>query len=283
MNYSSKGKLLIISSILLFVLAVIPQGNVQAYYSYGYGSSLYGGLYGSSLYGGLYGGLYGSSLYGGLYGGLYGSSLYGGLYGGLYGSSLYGGLYGGLYGSSLYGGLYGGLYGSSLYGGLYGGLYGSSLYGGLYGGLYGSSLYGGLYGGLYGSSLYGGLRYGLAEQAGTWTGTWSTTTTKSVVYATGPITLNLVLDPVLPTAVSGYVQLVGNPVLGVIVDVTGEILNNQIILSGAGLGIGSQTIQIDIVCSLTSPTDMTGTYTQINSTSIIGTGSFIASLAPAVI
>jgi hypothetical protein len=97
------------------------------------------------------------------------------------------------------------------------------------------------------------------------------------------MTLNLVVDPVIPTAVSGYVQMVGNPNLGVIVDVTGEILNNQIILSGSGLGIGSQTIQLDLVCTLTSSTSMTGSYTQINSSSIIGTGSFTATLLPPVI
>ncbi len=129
----------------------------------------------------------------------------------------------------------------------------------------------------------GGLgRYGLAEQAGTWAGTW-TGSTKTLAYITGPISLNLVIDPVIPTVVSGYVQLVGNPNLGVLVDVTGNILNNQIILSGAGLGIGSQTIQLDLVCTLTSTTEMTGTYTQINSSSIIGTGSFTATLLPPVI
>ncbi|MGA1869330.1 MAG: hypothetical protein ACMUJM_12390 [bacterium] len=123
----------------------------------------------------------------------------------------------------------------------------------------------------------------VAEQFGTWQGTWSSVDTKTVVYATGPVTLNLIEDPVLPTAVAGYVQFVGNPILGVIVDVVGEVLNNQVILSGSGLGIGSQTIQIDIVATLISPTEMTGTYTQINSSSIIGTGGFAATLLTPVV
>ena len=176
--------------------------------------------------------------------------------------------YSGLYGSSLYGGMYG----SSLYGGLMGGMYGSSMYGGLYG----SSMYGGL-GGLYGSSLYGGLgRYGLAEQAGTWSGIW----TSGLV--SGPMTLNLVTDPILGT-LSGYVQLLGNAYLGTLVSVTGTVLNNQIIISGSGLGLGSTNYTIDVVGTLTSTTTMTGTYTLINSSSIKQTGSFNLTLLTPVV
>jgi len=287
----SRSRLLIIASLFLFsLIAILPQKVAQAYYGGGlYGSSLYGGLYGignlsgsgsalGSVYysGGGFGGLGGS-----MYGGLYGSSLYGGLYGSMYGGLYGSSMYGGLYGSSLYGGMYGGLYGSSLYGGLYGssmygGLYGSSMYGGMYGG--GLGLYGGLYGGL------GLSRYGLAEQVGSWAGTWNNITTKgAVVVASGPITINLVQDPVLPNTVAGYVQVVGNPFLGTIVDVTGQIINSQVILTGTGISAKGKSIVLDVVCTLTTPTDMFGDFTMTQSSTIVSTGSFTAALAPAVI
>ncbi|MEW6378396.1 MAG: hypothetical protein AB1611_02180 [bacterium] len=237
-------RVVVVLSVLLFALAGISANKADAYYGLG---SMYGGYGG--LYGGLYGGMYG--IYGGLYG-LYGGGLYGGLYG----------MYGGLYG--LYGGLYG-LYGM---GGLYG-LYGGGLYG-----LYGV---GGLYG-LYGGGLYGlgGLRYGLAEQTGTWEGLWSSG------LVSGPMTLNLVSDPLFGT-LSGYVQLLGNPTLGSLVSITGSALNSQIILSGSGIGLGGMTFTIDIVGTLTTATTMDGTYTLTNSTSLVETGSFKLSLLTPVI
>jgi len=154
-----------------------------------------------------------------------------------------------------------------------GGLYGSSMYGGMMGGMYG-----GLYGSsMYGSSLYGGLgRYGFAEQAGTWSGLWSSG------LVSGPMSLNLVADPVLG-GLSGYAQLLGNPTLGSLVTVTGTSLNNQIIISGSGIGLGGMTFTLDIVGTLTSTTTMTGTYTLINSSSLVETGSFTLSLLDPVI
>ncbi|MEW5803940.1 MAG: hypothetical protein AB1847_17735 [bacterium] len=245
----SKVKVAITLSFLFFALMSMSAQKADAYYGMGLGS-LYGGLYGGGY--GLYGGLYGGY---GMYGGLYGMGMYGGLYGM--------GMYGGLYGMGMYGGLYGGY-------GMYGGLYGMGLYGGLYGM--------GLYGGLYGSSLYGygGLRYGLAEQAGTWEGLWSSG------LVSGPMTLNIVVDPVLG-GLAGYVQLLGNPTLGSLVDVTGTSLNNQIILSGSGIGLGGMTFTIDITGTLTSTTAMTGTYTLINSSSLVETGSFQLGLLTPVI
>ncbi|MGA1868210.1 MAG: hypothetical protein ACMUJM_06650 [bacterium] len=308
MKFTAQSTLFIILSFLLFFSALVSPSNAQYYGSYGlYGSygglygGYYGGLYGSSLYGGYYGGYYGSSLYGGLYGGLYGSSLYGGYYGsslygssygGLYGSRLYGGYYGGLYGSSLYGGYYGGYYGSGLYGGLYGGsyggLYGSRLYGGYYGGLYGSSLYGGYYGGYYGSGLYGGLygnlyglsglRYGLAEQTGLWQGIWSIGT------ASGSMTLNLVEDPAIPGVLTGYVQLIGNTTLPSLISLTGEILNDQIILTGDNGLNGGAFVVIDVSGILISPTDMEGEYILTSGTgTVIETGQFQVTLTTPVI
>ena len=78
-------------------------------------------------------------------------------------------------------------------------------------------------------------------------------------------------------------QLLGNPYLGSLVSVTGEILNNQIYIEGSGTGIGNQNIKIEIIATLTSATSMIGTYTMINSTSIISTGAFDAELLPALI
>jgi hypothetical protein len=288
---------LLIFSFALCVFTVSLWTPAQAYYSsYGvsglsssYGSAgLYGSLYGGGLYGGMYGGLYGSSLgsYGGLYGSMYGG-LYGGMYGGLYGSSLglYGGGYGlGMYGgglSSLYGGLYGGLYGSmygGLYGGsMYGGLYGSSL--GLYGGGYGLGLYGGGLSSLYGG-LYGGLgRYGLAEQTGLWTGTYSNGLTF------GSMTLNLVEDPVVVGALSGYVQLLGNAVLPTLVSITGQNVNGQITLTGSNGLAGGKLVAIDIAATLISPTEIDGDYslTLTNLGTVPETGSFKVTLTTPVI
>ena len=198
---------------------------------------------------------------------------YGYGYGGL--SGLGGGLYGysNLYGS---GGLYGGLYGL---GGL-GGLYGYGGLSGLGGGLYGySSLYGGggLYGGLYG--LGGGLRYGLAEQAGTWEGLWWLD-----FISPGPMTLVLVQDPLITTSLTGTVQLLNNAVIPTIVDVTGELLNNQIILTGTGLDVTGVAVDVQIVGTLSSPTEMDGNYTIIKlPKTVVENGAFQLTLTTPVL
>jgi len=116
-----------------------------------------------------------------------------------------------------------------------------------------------------------------AEQVGTWKGSW---TSEGVA---GPLTINLAEDPLLASLLSGYAQLLGNPYLGSLVSVTGEILNNQIYIEGSGTGIGNQNIKIEIIATLTSATSMIGTYTMINSTSIISTGALDAELLPAII
>ena len=116
-----------------------------------------------------------------------------------------------------------------------------------------------------------------AEQVGTWQGSWNSE------GVAGPLTINLAVDPLVGTLLSGYVQLLGNPYLGSLVSVTGETLNNQIYIEGSGLGIGSQNIKIEIIATLTSATSMVGTYTMINNTSIISTGAFDAELLPSII
>ncbi|MEW6381644.1 MAG: hypothetical protein AB1611_18860, partial [bacterium] len=172
-----------------------------------------------------------------------------------------------------YGGLMGGLYG--LYGG---GLYGySGLMGGLYG-LYGGGLYG--LGGLYGGGLYGlgGLRYGLAEQAGTWEGLWW------VVYASAnPMTLTIVQDPLIPTTLTGTVLLANNGIIPTLIDVTGQLLNNQVILTGTGLSVTATTVTVQIVGTLSSPTDMAGNYTITQSKTVLETGAFQLTLTVPVV
>ena len=304
----SKAKTVCTLFLCIVFIVCITEGTAKAYYGSGLGSSLYG----------LYGGGYGS--YGG-YGGLYGGGLYSsyGGYGGLYGGGLYGsyGGYGGLYGGGLYGsyGSYGGLYGGGLYGsyGGYGGLYGSMYgMGGLMVGLYGSmfspfglqnmylsistgnglnyqvpfmqgapllgiaGLYNSLFPNLFNSVSPSPAAIVAAEQAGTWEGLWSSGA------VSGPMTLNLIEDPIFGT-LTGFVQLLGNPTLGSLVDVTGEVLNNQIFVSGSGIGLGGMTFKIDVTGTLTSPETMTGNYTLINSTSVVETGSFELALIPPII
>ncbi|MGA1843636.1 MAG: hypothetical protein ACMUIS_03630 [bacterium] len=297
--------IVIIILVLVVPLAVSP-GN--AYFGT-FSSGFYGGL-GSYGLGGLYGmGLYGlGGMYGGSYG-LYGLSGLGGLYGlgGIYGL---GGLYGmGLYGlGGMYGGSYG-LYGLSGLGGLYGlglgglcglsGLYGLSGLSGLggLGGLYGLGGLSGL-GGLLGSmGLLGNLGLGntitqstptqtavlTAEQAGTWSGTWTSLVTlkggfmdMSLVedVLTGVLSgqVNLFLNKVtnsIPADVTGYLTTVGPGSLG-ITGTGGAVAT--FILSGGNQSFFSSLVlvpvftsaiplyTINLVCVMTSPVTMTGTY-----------------------
>ena|GEM_PF-927156 len=250
----SQVKTLLISFLCLLMVSLSP-GVTKAYYG-----GLYGGLYG----------LYGMGLYGGLYG-LYGMGLYGGLYG-LYGMGLYGGLYGGY-------GLYSGLYG--LYGGLYGGIMSPFGLQNMYFTIdTGSGLtyqvpflqiapflgIAGLYTSLF-PYLFNPPAAAApvaAEQAGFWQGLWSNN-----IYS-GPMTLNLVADP-LTQALTGTAQLLTNYTLGVSVPVSGVALNGQVIVSGTGIGIGSQTFELDINGLLTSTTTMGGSYSLIN----LGSGAVV--------
>ena len=285
-----KVKTLIRIFLIIFSIVSITKGTAKAYYGTGLGSGYYG-MYGSGLYGsyGGYGSLY-NSMYGlGAMYGLGGYGLMGGLYGSMYGL---GGLYGSMYGlGGLYGSLYG-LGGYGLMGGLYGSMYGL---GGLYGSMYGL---GGLMGGLYGMSSMGGLGslamlsllgnsglFGVtspstavaAEQVGTWEGLWS----NGVLQ--GPINLNIVEDPVLPNIISGFVQLITNPLLPTGISVTGEVLGTQIIVNGIVPGVTGGTIELDLSALLISSTQMEGSYTLIkNGTTLAETGTFQAVLTTSV-
>lgn len=260
------------SVILLFILLVtlFYVTSINAYYGLS-GLSLYGGMYGGGLYG--LGGLYGQGLYGmiGIYGGLYGGGLYGpgslnGL-NGLYGLCGYYGLRG-LYGLGGYGGLLGM--------GLYGGIYGIGGLGGLLGGLYGLGGIGSLLSGVSTSPLNALAPLFVAEQAGTWMGTWTNG------LLAGQMTLNLIDALGL---VTGTAQLLGNPSLGSLVDVSGTALNAQITVSGTGLGLGGMTFELTLVGILITAEQMTGTYTIINTSggSVVDEGKFDLTLIAPVI
>jgi len=124
--------------------------------------------------------------------------------------------------------------------------------------------------------------FAIAEQTGSWTGIWS-----AGLYS-GPMSLNLteIIDPLLgTTSLAGYAQLLGNPILPVLIDnIAGEVLNNQIYVTGSGIGAGNTNYTIQIVGTLTTATTMTGTYTLIGtSNSIKEVGSFNLSLLPPII
>jgi len=252
--------------ILLFSFFYVPR--INAYYGLS-GLGLYGGMYGGGLYG--LGGLYGQGFYGksGLYGGI--GSLYGlgGLYGlnGLYGLGRCYGL-GGLYGLGGYGGLFGM--------GLYGGLHGIGGLGGLPGGLYGLGGMGTPFSNVFASPMTTLAPLFIAEQTGTWMGTWTNG------LLAGQMTLNLIDALGL---ITGTAQLLGNPSLGSLVDVSGTVLNAQITVSGTGLGLGGMTFELALVGILLTAEQMTGTYSIINTSggSLVDQGKFnLALIAPVI-
>lgn len=211
--------------------------------------------------------------------GLFGSGLFGmgGLYGlgGLYGM---GGLYGlgGLYGmGSLYG--LGGLYGV---GGLYGlsGLYGSNI-------LYGQSAWNplaslGIIPGItgLGANLFPSFTANLpfvAEQAGTWTGTWN------LGFLFGTMIMNLTENPITGI-LSGTAQLIGNPTFGGIFNILGTGSTTFVQLNGQDPTI---SYAITISGTLTTATTMTGFYSiyKVGGTSPLETGTFDLDLISAAV
>ncbi|MGA1843188.1 MAG: hypothetical protein ACMUIS_01350 [bacterium] len=310
---------------LVIIIVVGACQGAEAYYGLGLygggiygGSSLYGlgGSYGLSGYGSLYGlgSLYGmGSLYG--LGGLYGLSGMGGLYGM---GSLYG--LGGLYGLSGMTGLYGlgSLYGlGGLYGGL-GGIYGLGGLSGLGGGLTMLGLAYGLGGssGLQNLQAMAGLANPLnpfgslglsnlgvqspaltnllgitAEQAGTWTGTWYSL----VKLNAGIMNMTLVEDAV-NGILTGEVTLILNKFTNSVpAEVSGLYSGGDtFILTGGNNTIFSTTLlvttaitlyEIELNCTLTGPSTMTGTYTINDLTKLLGYdyGNFNLTLSAAPI
>lgn len=118
-----------------------------------------------------------------------------------------------------------------------------------------------------------------AAQTGTWLGTWTSTWIAYIVlYHTGPMTLNIVVDPFLGL-VAGTAVLQGSRYTNVPFTVTGLKINNLITLEGIpALGLG-----IDINCLMTSPTTLTGYYSVIEKATLVDEGVFDLSLAAPVI
>ena len=99
------------------------------------------------------------------------------------------------------------------------------------------------------------------------------------------MTLNLIDDPLLAT-VAGTAQLLGNPTLDALVEVVGEALNSQVIVSGTSIGVGGMTFELQIIGILITPDQMTGTYNLINLSSggtITESGTFDLSLIAPII
>ncbi|MCL6584662.1 MAG: hypothetical protein K6U11_13655 [bacterium] len=96
-----------------------------------------------------------------------------------------------------------------------------------------------------------------AAQSGTWVGTWTSTYIAYIVlWHTGPMTLNIVVDPLLGT-VLGTAVFAGSKYASIPFSVDGVKVNNVISLSGL-LSTGYSMV---MTCILTSPTTMTGFYT----------------------
>ncbi|MGA1876053.1 MAG: hypothetical protein ACMUIA_10635 [bacterium] len=96
-----------------------------------------------------------------------------------------------------------------------------------------------------------------ASQSGTWVGTWESTYLAFIVlFHTGPMNLNIVVDPILG-GVLGTAVLQGSRYATIPFDVGGVEVNNVITVEGL-LSTGFNCI---LTCILTSPTTMTGFYT----------------------
>jgi hypothetical protein len=78
----------------------------------------------------------------------------------------------------------------------------------------------------------------------------------------------------------------GNFYLDALVEVDGELLNNQIFVSGSGTGLGNQNFTVEIIGTLIATDVMTGVYNMINNSSggtITEQGTFELTLVAPVI
>ncbi|MGA1790907.1 MAG: hypothetical protein ACMUIM_05445 [bacterium] len=119
-----------------------------------------------------------------------------------------------------------------------------------------------------------------AAQAGTWTGTWqSTYIAFPILWNTGPMSLNIVEDPLLGTVV-GTAVLAESRYASIPFEVAGVIVNNTISVEGF-LFTGYDCAITGI---FTSPTTMTGFYTVLGTKiPIMDEGIFNLTLIPPVI
>lgn len=119
-----------------------------------------------------------------------------------------------------------------------------------------------------------------AAQTGTWSGTWTSTYFNFIiVWQTGPMFMNIVVDPLGGVLGSGILQ--GSKYATLPFDLSGVEVNNIITLSGLlATGYG-----ITLTCILTSPTTMTG-YWVVTGTHVpvIDEGLFdLTLISPAII
>lgn len=117
-----------------------------------------------------------------------------------------------------------------------------------------------------------GIPMRTAAQTGTWVGTWQSNYIAFIVlWHTGPMTLNIVVDP-LTGAVTGNGTLQGSRYSSILFNVFGVEANNLLTVSGF-LGTG---YYIYLDGTLTSTTTMTGSYTVVGTSggTILDYGTF---------
>lgn len=122
----------------------------------------------------------------------------------------------------------------------------------------------------------------VAQQAGTWVGTWLVPSSG----AAGNMTLDIVVDPLTGSA-SAFALLQLNPLLQAGVSLSGSVSNNVVILGGSiNTIVGPKPVRVDLIGTLDTPIHMTGTYrvsdVQGGSVKIFEEGIFDLSLLPSL-
>jgi hypothetical protein len=119
-----------------------------------------------------------------------------------------------------------------------------------------------------------------SAQSGTWTGTWqSTYIAFPILWNTGPMSLNIVEDPLLGV-VAGTAILQDSRYASIPFEVSGVLINDTITLEGF-LGTGYDCV---LTCILTSPTTITGFYTVLGTAiPVMDEGIFNLTLIPPVL
>jgi hypothetical protein len=120
----------------------------------------------------------------------------------------------------------------------------------------------------------------IAAQTGSWIGTWqSTYIAFPILWNTGPMSLNIVEDPLLGV-VAGTAILQDSRYASIPFEVSGVLVNDTITLEGF-LGTGYDCI---LTCILTSLNTMTGFYTVLGtSIPVMDEGIFNLTLNPPVL
>ncbi|MGA1795209.1 MAG: hypothetical protein ACMUIL_05035 [bacterium] len=109
-------------------------------------------------------------------------------------------------------------------------------------------------------SLAAPLPMRMAAQAGTWIGTWQSTFVAFIIlFNSGTMTMTLVENPTLNT-ISGTCILEGSRFANTLFDVQGALTGTPLFELQGVIGAGGFTVVMS--CTLTSPTTMTGTYSE---------------------